>query len=60
MTALLVFAVLVAALGPLWAYHVGFRRGHASGWLDHYFGAVRQDRERRDRIGRFKAKADTQ
>jgi hypothetical protein len=51
---LIISAVVVfALLAPFLAYCIGYRRGHASGWLDHYFKTVESDRARRDRRGQF-------
>lgn len=52
----LVVAIVVGLAGMAGGYAIGFRRGQAVGWLDHYFKTVAEDRARRERNGRFKSR----
>lgn len=52
----LVIAALAAGLGVVLGYLVGERRGIARGWCEYHFDSIAQDRARRDRQGRFKAR----
>jgi hypothetical protein len=52
----LVFAVFPMIAGYILGYRVGFKKGEAEAWLDHYFAGISRDRARRQRNGQFKAK----
>ena len=60
LTACLVFAVFPMIAGYIIGYRVGFKKGEAEAWLDHYFAGVARDRARRQSNGQFKAKEAAQ
>ena len=56
LTVCLVFAVFPMIAGYIIGHRAGFKKGEATGWLEHYDECVSRDRARRQRNGQFKAK----
>jgi ABC-type dipeptide/oligopeptide/nickel transport system permease subunit len=55
LTTLAVFAVALA-LGFTIGAHTGYKRGRDEQWIDSFIQRNNRERERRDKIGRFKTK----
>lgn len=50
---IILLALVGFAVGTAVGHAIGYRRGRDAQWLDDYFARTKQDRERRDRGGRF-------
>lgn len=54
--------VIMVLLGSLTGFVIGWVCGETMGrdaqWCDDFFSAARKDRERRDKLGRFKARRE--
>ncbi len=54
---LILLAMALAFTAFISGWHAGYKCGQNEEWLTRYFEQVRQDRERRDANGKFKARA---